>query len=51
MWERNIRRKLEVVEGVYKVLSDQANTARAEVLELTVVILILVEVVLALTRH
>jgi hypothetical protein len=50
-WEESIRRKLEVIEGLYKVLSDQANTGRGELLELTVVILILVEIVVALTRH
>ena len=51
VWEQNIRRKLEVVEGVYKVLSDQADTARAQLLEVTVVILILVEIVVAPLRH
>jgi hypothetical protein len=47
-WEHSIQRKLEVIEGIYQVLSDQAATYRAEVLEFVVVILIIVEVVLAL---
>jgi len=50
-WEQNIRRKLEVAEGVYKVVSDQSETHRAEFLEVTVVFLILLEIVLALLRH
>lgn len=50
-WEENIRRKLEVAEGVYQVASDQASVYRAEFLESVVVILILVEVVFTLFRH
>jgi len=50
-WEQNIRRKLEVAEGVYKVVSDQSETHRAEFLEITVVFLILLEILLALLRH
>ncbi len=47
-WERNIQRKLETAEGVYQVLSDQADTSRTEFLELVVIFLIVLEVVLAL---
>jgi hypothetical protein len=50
-WEQSIQRKLEVDEGVYQVLSDQAATYRTEVLELIVIGLILLEVVLAFARH
>jgi hypothetical protein len=50
-WERNILRKLETAEGVYQVLSDQANTHRTEFLEIIVIFLILLEIVLALVRH
>jgi hypothetical protein len=46
-WEQSIQRKLEVIEGIYQVLSDQAATYRGEVLEVVVVILILLEIVLA----
>jgi hypothetical protein len=45
-WERSIRRKLEVIEGVYQVLADQASADRIELLELIVVILILLEIVM-----
>jgi hypothetical protein len=50
-WERSIQRSLEVVEGVYRVLSDQAATYRTEVLEIIVIVLIVFEIVTALARH
>lgn len=50
-WEQSIQRKLEVIEGIYKVLSDQAAVVRTEVLELVVIALILIEVLLAVFRH
>jgi hypothetical protein len=50
-WERNIQRKLEVAEGVYQVVSDQAVTYRMEFLEVIVIILITLEIVLTLVRH
>jgi hypothetical protein len=50
-WEKNIQRKLEVAEGVYQVVSDQAGSFRGEFLELTVVILILIEIILAFVKH
>jgi len=50
-WEHSIQRKLDVLEGIYQVLSDQAATFRAEFLEWTVIVLIALEIVLALTRH
>jgi hypothetical protein len=46
-WEVSIRRNLEVIEGIYKVLADQAATYRSELLEWIVVVLILLEVVMA----
>jgi uncharacterized Rmd1/YagE family protein len=50
-WGRSIRRKLEVAEGVYQVVSDQAATARTEFLEIVVIVLILLEIVLATFKH
>ncbi len=50
-WEHSIQRKLEVIEGIYQVLSDQASTYRAEALEIVVVALIVTEIALALFRH
>lgn len=46
-WEQSIRGKLEMIEGIYTTLADQAHTARAELLELTVVLLIVLEIILA----
>ena len=43
----DIRRKLEVAEGVYQVVSDQASHFRTEFLEIVVVLLILIEIVVA----
>jgi hypothetical protein len=50
-WEENIRRKLDVVEGVYRVVSDQTDTYRTELLEIVVIFLILMEIIMALVRH
>jgi hypothetical protein len=50
-WMENIQRKLEVAEGIYQVVSDQATSFRTEFLEVVVVLLILTEILLALLRH
>jgi hypothetical protein len=50
-WEASIQRKLEVGEGVYQVISDQANAHRTEFLELIVIFLIVLEIVLAVFHH
>jgi hypothetical protein len=50
-WERGIQRKLEVIEGVYQVVSDQTIAFRAEFMEVIVIILIFVEILLGLYRH
>jgi hypothetical protein len=50
-WEKNIQRKLEVAEGVYQVVADQASSFRGEFLELIVVLLIAFEIVMAFVRH
>jgi hypothetical protein len=50
-WEENIRRKLEVLESVYRVISDQASHFRTQFLEMLVVLLIALEIVLAFLGH
>jgi hypothetical protein len=50
-WESGISHKLEVLEGVYTVLADQAQHFRSEFLELLVVILIITEIVISLIKH
>src|SRR5262249_43574733 len=47
-WERSIQRKLDTAEGVYRVLSDQADSHRSEFMEIIVIVLIMLEVALAL---
>jgi hypothetical protein len=49
-WEQSIRRSLDVVEGVYRVVADQTATSRAEFLEVMIVILILLEIAMAWFR-
>jgi hypothetical protein len=50
-WATSIRHSLDVVEGVYQILSDQAAARRIEVMELIVIVLIAVEIVLSLVHH
>ena len=50
-WEQSIRHSLEVVEGVYAVVSDQAATYRTELLEVIIILLILFEIAMAFLRH
>jgi hypothetical protein len=50
-WQQSIRRKLETVGHVYDLLIQQAGGQRMEALEITVVVLIALEIVLAILRH
>jgi hypothetical protein len=50
-WQQSIRRKLDTVGDVYDLLVQQAGGHRMEALEITVVILIALEIVLAVLRH
>ena len=50
-WQQSIRRKLETVGNVYDLLVQQAGGHRMEALEITVVILIALEIALAFWRH
>jgi hypothetical protein len=50
-WQQSIRRKLETVGDVYDLLIQQAGGQRMEALEITVVLLIALEIILALFRH
>jgi hypothetical protein len=50
-WERSIQRKLDVVEGIYQVISNQSNAFRTEFLEVVVILLILIEVLLAVFKR
>ncbi|MBV9537925.1 MAG: hypothetical protein JOY70_03210 [Acidisphaera sp.] len=46
-----VNRKLAIVRDTYQALYDEASSARSEVMEVAVILLILAEVVLALLRH
>jgi hypothetical protein len=50
-WQQSIRRKLETVGNVYDLLTQQAGGSRMEALEITVVVLIALEIILAVLRH
>jgi hypothetical protein len=50
-WETGIKRKLDTVEGIYEVVTDQAEAARSTALELIVIALIAFEVLMAFIRH
>jgi hypothetical protein len=50
-WQQSIRRKLETVGDVYELLIQQASAHRMEALEITVVILIALEIALAIFKH
>jgi hypothetical protein len=50
-WEQGIQRKLDVIEGVYQIISNQRSHFRSEFLEIVVVLLILIEVLLAVFKH
>jgi hypothetical protein len=45
-WQRSIDGKLEVIQNVANVFASRAATARAELLELTIILLIVLEIVL-----
>lgn len=47
-WERAVARKLEVVQELSSILAQRAATARAELLETTVIVLIAVEIAISL---
>ena len=45
-WRRGIERKLDIVRSTYGMLNGEAQSARSELLEIAVIVLIVVEVVL-----
>src|SRR5262249_3021430 len=47
-WERSIERKLEVVEGIYRVVPDRGAAFRTEFLEVIITLLIAFEIVLTI---
>lgn len=49
-WRRGIERKLAILRETYVMLNNEAQAARAELLEIAIVVLILVELVLGVLR-
>lgn len=47
----SVQRKLGIVRDTYTALFDEASSARGEVLELAIIILIVIEIGIALVRH
>ncbi len=50
-WRRGIERKLEIFRGTYAMLNGEAEAARSELLELVIILMILAELVLGLSRR
>jgi hypothetical protein len=50
-WRRGLDRKLEILRHAYEMLEAESQARRAEVLELIIVLLILVEIVLGLLQR
>jgi hypothetical protein len=49
-WEKGIEKKLSAIESIYVILNNRLATIRAETLETVIIILIVVEIILGLTR-
>ena len=49
-WRRGVDRKLAIMRETYAMLNDEAQAARAELLELAIVLLIVFEIVLSFIR-
>lgn len=47
-WEESVGRKLDVLEQIHNLLLERASTARGEALELTIILLIVMEIALLL---
>ena len=49
-WRRGIERKLSIVRETYSMLNAEAQAARAELLEIAIIALIVIEIVVGLRR-
>ena len=47
----HLARKLQIFRDTYSMLNDEAQTARGNVLEVIIILLIVIEVVMGLVRH
>jgi hypothetical protein len=51
VWRAGIDRKLSIIRDTYGMLNDEAQAARSEVLEIAIVVLILAEMLLAVSQR
>lgn len=51
VWRAGIDRKLSIIRDTYGMLNDEAQAARSEILEISIVVLILAEMLLALAER
>ena len=49
-WERSIERSLRTMEDVYGIVSDRADTFRAEFMEVVIIVLIALEIILTVFK-
>jgi hypothetical protein len=49
-WRRGVERKLRILRETYVMLNSEAQAARAELLEIAIVVLIVAELVIAILR-
>jgi hypothetical protein len=50
-WELSVRHSLDLLQGIYTVVADQAATLRTELLEVIIILLIMFEIAMALIRR
>lgn len=50
-WDASISRKLDIIGNLYQLLTDRVNSSQAQMLELVIIILILIEIFLSLSHY
>lgn len=50
-WDASISRKLDIIGNLYQVLTDRVNSSQAQMLEVIIIILILIEIFLSVSQH
>ena len=49
-WDASISRKLDIIGNLYQLLTDRVNSSQAQMLELIIIILIVIEIFLSLSH-
>jgi hypothetical protein len=49
-WDASISRKLDIIGNLYQLLTDRVNSSQAQMLELVIIILIVIEIFLSLSH-